>query len=515
MTDAAPADAAAPDVAQDAGLADTSTPADATVDSLTPDIVPADTSVDTQAPPVAWVDVVSTKAGTPGRFSPLDNDEDPNGDLLSLLSVGTPNHGNVTANTDSSVSYTPAAGFRGIDFFDYRVTDNLAGNDVGAVAVAVDSIESVLEGTGSAGIVRLADDAMLSVHEYYSAARSFRVRKLDAGGTMQWEKSAGGTAAGIDAFADGSFSIAGNFWGSITFDAGLPNELRLDAVQARDIQGFAAHFGADGAVVWARQFGASTTCAGCEYANDVAALSNGTTVVVGTSGWYDDVGYVEAVDGAGVTAWRWRLREDKAEAHSVDALSDDSIVVAITSVNGLRLMRFASDGTVLWTRELEASRSRVRALSDDRILVTGGATMGAVFGANEPNETVVHGYAFLALYQSDGSLVWVTSMRAPSSASATPLAGGDFLWVGSNGIFVNTSQASFTPGFGELVDLMVWSTTSYVARVSPTGVIRYVSRLPLKWWSGKAMAVEQFSDGSVAYGGFVKGLQTFGEGETH
>ncbi|MBW2736498.1 MAG: hypothetical protein JRH20_29270, partial [Deltaproteobacteria bacterium] len=38
---------------------------------------------------------------------------------------------------------------------------------------------------------------------------------------------------------------------------------------------------------------------------------------------------------------------------------------------------------------------------------------------------------------------------------------------------------------------------------------------PLKWWSGKAMAVEQFSDGSVAYGGFVKGLQTFGEGETH
>ncbi|MBW2736976.1 MAG: hypothetical protein JRH20_31725 [Deltaproteobacteria bacterium] len=52
MTDAAPADAAATDVAQDAGLADTSPPLDATVDSLTPDIVPADTSVDTQTPPI-------------------------------------------------------------------------------------------------------------------------------------------------------------------------------------------------------------------------------------------------------------------------------------------------------------------------------------------------------------------------------------------------------------------------------------------------------------------------------
>src|SRR5688572_16367175 len=70
-----------------------------------------------------------------------------------------------------------------------------------------------------------------------------------------------------------------------------------------------------------------------------------------------------------------------------------------------------------------------------------------------------------------------------------------------------------TPGFGEEVDLAVSGTYSTIARVTPAGIV-YVSVLPLKW-SADGMRLEQFADGTVAFGGYVTGIRTFGPGEVN
>jgi VCBS repeat-containing protein len=53
----------------------------------------------------------------------LDNDSDPNGDMLTATLVSSPTNGSLTFDADGSFNYTPAAGFTGTDSFTYNVTD--------------------------------------------------------------------------------------------------------------------------------------------------------------------------------------------------------------------------------------------------------------------------------------------------------------------------------------------------------------------------------------------------------
>src|SRR6185503_15626110 len=124
------------------------------------------TVTNTQDPPVAWVDVTGATDGVETVVSPLDNDLDDEDDPLVLVDVGAPSHGTAVDAGDGTVTYTPTPGFRGIDFFGYHVADaGGGGTDAGGIAVGVDSIEMVLTGTGSAGLVRLADDSVIALDE--------------------------------------------------------------------------------------------------------------------------------------------------------------------------------------------------------------------------------------------------------------------------------------------------------------------------------------------------------------
>ncbi|HNT78594.1 MAG TPA: Ig-like domain-containing protein, partial [Anaerolineae bacterium] len=82
--------------------------------------------------PVAVDDTAATVADTPVDIPVLDNDTDPEGDLLFIAAVG----GEHTVIVGNDVRYTPAAGFTGAESFTYTVSDGLL-TDTAWVTVAV------------------------------------------------------------------------------------------------------------------------------------------------------------------------------------------------------------------------------------------------------------------------------------------------------------------------------------------------------------------------------------------
>ncbi len=88
-------------------------------------------------PPVATNDVATTPRDQAVTVFPLANDSDPDGDALSLTSIGQPTNG--TASLDgTSVTYTPNTGFSGQDYVSYVVSAT-GGSDTGQITINVTS----------------------------------------------------------------------------------------------------------------------------------------------------------------------------------------------------------------------------------------------------------------------------------------------------------------------------------------------------------------------------------------
>ena len=98
---------------------------------------PAPPSPPGNDPPLAANDSASTQRGVPVDVEVLTNDEDADGDDLSIVSVGPPVHGTAAVHADGSVTYAPAAGFEGSDAFSYTISDGNGGMDTADVSIAV------------------------------------------------------------------------------------------------------------------------------------------------------------------------------------------------------------------------------------------------------------------------------------------------------------------------------------------------------------------------------------------
>src|SRR5207248_361057 len=86
-------------------------------------------------PPVADNDSGTTHA-SPITVDVLANDSDPDGDTLSVTSVGTPQHGTAADNGDGTVTYTPNAGTpAGTDGFSYAISDGHGGTSSATVTI--------------------------------------------------------------------------------------------------------------------------------------------------------------------------------------------------------------------------------------------------------------------------------------------------------------------------------------------------------------------------------------------
>lgn len=153
-------------------------------------------------PPVAANDAATTPVDTPVSVTVLANDSDPDGDVLSVTAVGTPAHGAATKNADGSVTYTPAAGFTGVDAFTYEVSDGKGGTASATVTVtignsgnqppvAVDDEAIVLKGTGQ-DIDVLANDSdpdgdKLRVIEVHYAGTMATSVTINPDGTVRYQ----------------------------------------------------------------------------------------------------------------------------------------------------------------------------------------------------------------------------------------------------------------------------------------------------------------------------------------
>ena len=76
--------------------------------------------------PVANNDAIQTLVNVPVGGNVLNNDDDPDGDPLTVNTTPAtpPGHGSLTLNADGSFVYTPETGYVGEDLFVYQVCDN-------------------------------------------------------------------------------------------------------------------------------------------------------------------------------------------------------------------------------------------------------------------------------------------------------------------------------------------------------------------------------------------------------
>ncbi len=95
---------------------------------------------DDNTAPDAVDDAVTAEEGVKKVIDVLGNDTDPENDNLTIIAVSTVNlplHGTTVITADGKISYTPDAGFTGIESFDYTISDGNGGTDTATVIVNV------------------------------------------------------------------------------------------------------------------------------------------------------------------------------------------------------------------------------------------------------------------------------------------------------------------------------------------------------------------------------------------
>ena len=87
--------------------------------------------------PVARSDSAEVLAGGSVDLPVLANDNDPDGDAMTIIGIDAPGHGTIMVLPDQTIRYTPLAGFDGIDSFTYTVGDGKGEVGTATVTVAV------------------------------------------------------------------------------------------------------------------------------------------------------------------------------------------------------------------------------------------------------------------------------------------------------------------------------------------------------------------------------------------
>ena len=120
-----------------------SDPAEARIDSTR--ILELDPIGDFNNEPVAENDLFDIEQNSVDNvLNVLNNDSDPDDDILTILSVEEPNNGEVFINsTQDGLVYTPAAGFVGQETFNYTIVDNRGGAEQAEVTVTVAEDSSI------------------------------------------------------------------------------------------------------------------------------------------------------------------------------------------------------------------------------------------------------------------------------------------------------------------------------------------------------------------------------------
>ena len=138
--------------------------------------------------PIANNDQVSVDYGTSEIINVLENDQDPDGDPLTVGIISTPNHGSVTVNPDGTCTYVPNSEYDADDSFIYSISDGQVSAEVISATVDISIV-------GKPRIATIDDQTVESGTNYQAPVPSL------ASGTrapITWELVAGPAGMTID-----------------------------------------------------------------------------------------------------------------------------------------------------------------------------------------------------------------------------------------------------------------------------------------------------------------------------
>jgi hypothetical protein len=252
--------------------------------------------------------------------------------------------------------------------------------------------------------------------------------KYDSTGTRLWTRHLGSTsedvANGVAIDSNDNVYITGHTYGSLD---GNTNAGQDDA--------FLAKYDSTGTRLWTRQLG-STSYDG---ARGLAIDSNNNVYITGdtessldgtNAGWED--AFLAKYDSTGTIVWTRQLgstSEDIAYSLAIDS-NNNVYITGHTegSLDGTNagsddafLAKYDSTGTRLWTRQLGVtSNDRARGVaidSNNNVYIT-GSTRGSLDGNTSAGSTD----AFLAKYDSTGTIVWTRQLGSISFDLANSVA---------------------------------------------------------------------------------------------
>jgi hypothetical protein len=302
------------------------------------------------------------------------------------------------------------------------------------------------------------------------------VAKYASNGSLVWATQAGGIGRGIAVDTAGNNVVTGGFSDTATFGAGEPNETVLTNGGM-----FVAKYAPNGSLVWATQ-------AGGESGNGITVDAAGNSIVIGTF-------LGNATFGTG---------------------EPNETVLTSAGRQDIFVAKYAPDGSLIWATRAGGMKPvlglGIAVDTAGNIAVTGYFSSTAIFGAGEPNVTVLTSVdsadIFVAQYAPDGSLLWAKQ----AGGTGTEISKGIAVDAAGNSVVTGFLVTSAKFGAGEPNETVLTGPSIFVAKYSSKGSLI---------WAMQAFSSGSLPDTKIAVdttgnilvtGGFID-TATFGAGE--
>lgn len=331
--------------------------------------------------------------------------------------------------------------------------------------------------------------------------------RLDPFGEPVWAVREGGvlgeSSVSVDALADGTSFIAGEFSGSAVFGAGGPNETALTSTTPGTQDGYACKYSPEGRLMCAIHVSRSELIDQC---HSVSAFPDGSFLVTG---------FFQGSSTFGL-----------GEPNETTLISNGEADIFVA--------RYNQDCTLEWVFNvggtIDDTPDRVVAMSDGSFFLAGEFYAQITLGAGEPNETVLvskgksdifpDGFSdiFLARYNADRTLAWAVRAGSDSEywetiGSISALPDGRCFMAGTFGDY-----ATFGPGEINQTDLTSYGCwDAFIAAFNQDGTLAWATNAgsPCEsyfWDLDHGNGITALPDGTIFVSGSFSGTAKFVRG---
>ena len=358
------------------------------------------------------------------------------------------------------------------------------------------------------------------------------VAKYDTSGTVLWATSIGGTSFdygyGIATDSSGNVYVTGYYSGTAYFDI---NTSLNSAGGSNDV--FVAKYNTSGAVQWAESIGGTSS----DYGSGIATDSSGNVYVIGryfgsttigttilnSSGSNYDV-FIAKYDTSGAVQWARRIggtssdygygiATDSAGNVYVTGQYQSEIIIGSTTLTNagssdVFVAKYDTGGTVQWAKSIGGTGSDagngIATDSSGNVYVTGYYNGTANFGPDTSLTSAGQNDAFVAKYDTSGTLRWAKSIGGGYGdfgyGIATDSVGNVYVTGSYQGaITIGSTTLTFTVSSG-----------AFIARYDTNGAVQWATSIGGGSNSGIGIATD--SAGNVYVTGNYEDVVDFGSG---